>query len=299
MRVSGGWAALALLLVGCGGGGEEDGDAPAPVVSPTPTPTPGASPTPLPSPTASPVSRWVPRQGDGWQWQLSGTVNTGYDVAVYDIDLFETPVATIAALHAAGRRVVCYFSAGSAENWRADYARFAAADLGSGLDGWAGERWVDVRSANVRAIMKARLDTALAKGCDAVEPDNVDGFEPDNRSGLTFTAADQLDYNRFLAAEAHRRGLSIALKNDLAQVAALAADFDFAVNEQCHEYDECDDYAPLVAAGKAVFNAEYAARYRTNSGGARDRLCQAAAGERLRTLVLAEALDDSFRFSCP
>ncbi|MGJ3626354.1 endo alpha-1,4 polygalactosaminidase [Sphingomonas sp. MMS24-JH45] len=122
---------------------------------------------------------------------------------------------------------------------------------------------MDVPFANVRAVMIARLDLAAARGCDAVEPDNADGFETDNRSGVSFGAADQLDYNRFLAAEAHRRGLSVALKNDLAQVPALVADFDFAVNEQCREYDECDAYAPFVAAGKAVFNAEYADRYRT------------------------------------
>ncbi|WP_235532911.1 endo alpha-1,4 polygalactosaminidase [Sphingomonas sp. Leaf412] len=291
-------AAALLLLVACGGDGTEAPVAPAPAPSPTPAPTPAPGPSPLPSPTASPVARWTPRPDDGWHWQLSGTVNTGYAVAVYDIDLFDTPPATIAALHGAGRRVVCYFSAGSAENWRSDYPRFAAADLGNAVDGWAGERWVDVRSATVRAIMAARLDLAVAKGCDAVEPDNVDAFEPDNRAGLPLTAAHQIDYNRFLAAEAHRRGLAIALKNDLAQVATLAPDFDFAVNEQCHEYDECSDLSPFGAAGKAVFNAEYADRYRTNAGGARDRLCAAAAAGRLRTLVLPVALDDGFRFAC-
>jgi hypothetical protein len=283
--------ALTLLLASCGGGGEEE-------IAPTPTPT--ASPTPAPSPSATPTAttttRWSPRVGDTWQWQLSGTVNTSYAVAVYDIDLFDTPAATMAALHAAGRRVVCYLSAGSAEDFRSDYARFAAADLGKPLDGWPGERWVDVRSANVRAIMTARLDLAASKGCDGVEPDNVDGYT--NSPGFAFTAADQLAYNRFLAEEAHRRGLAVALKNDLDQVAALAPDFDFAVNEQCHEYDECGAYATFTTAGKPVFNAEYADRYRTNAGGARDRLCAAAATERFATLVLPLALDDSFRFGC-
>lgn len=284
---------LLLALASCGSDG--GGDAlPPPVIAPTPTPLPS----PTPSPTASPAARWTPRAGDSWQWQLTGTINTGHDAAIYDIDLFDAPVATIATLHAAGRRVVCYFSAGSAENWRSDHGAFAAADLGAPLDGWVGERWLDVRSANVRAIMARRLDLAATKGCDGVEPDNVDGFEPDNRSGLSFTAADQLGYNRFLAEEAHRRGLAVALKNDLAQVAALAPAFDFAVNEQCHEYDECGAYAAFVAAGKPVLNAEYATRYRTNAGGARDRLCAAAAAEGLRTLVLPEALDDSFRFAC-
>jgi hypothetical protein len=33
-----------------------------------------------------------------------------------EFDLFETPIATIDALHSAGRIVVCYISAGSHEN---------------------------------------------------------------------------------------------------------------------------------------------------------------------------------------
>jgi len=30
-----------------------------------------------------------------WQWQLSGMVNTSYDVTVYDIDLFDSPESLI------------------------------------------------------------------------------------------------------------------------------------------------------------------------------------------------------------
>ncbi len=281
---------IALVLAGCGGGGSDDAEPPAP--APTATTTP--DPTPAP-PTGT---RWGPRATDSWQWQLRGTVDTRPDVAIYDIDLFDTPATTIATLHTQGRRVLCYFSAGSAENWRPDYAQFAAADLGNPLDGWAGERWLDIRSTRVRATMTARIATAAAKGCDGVEPDNVDGFEPDNRSGLSFTAADQLAFNRFLATEAHRAGLAIALKNDLAQIAALAPDFDVAVNEQCHEFDECGAYRAFVATGKPVLNAEYRAAYRTNADGARDRLCIAARSEGLRTLVLPVALDGSYRFAC-
>ena len=290
-------AGMVALLAGCGGGGADSDDvAVLPVPSSTPTGTPTA--TPAPQPGGMPGTRWVPRVSDTWQWQLSGTIDTRYDVAIYDVDLFDTPRATITTLRAQGRRVLCYFSAGSAENWRPDFARFAAADLGNSLEGWAGERWLDVRSANVRTIMVARLVEAAAKGCDGVEPDNVDGFEPDNRSGLSFIASDQLAFNRFLATEAHRLNLAIALKNDLAQVPALVGDFDLAVNEQCHEFDECGAYRVFVAAGKPVLNAEYRASYRANASGERDRLCMAARTQGLRTLVLPVALDGSFRFAC-
>jgi hypothetical protein len=43
---------------------------------------------------------------------------------MYDVDLFDVPNATIDKLHNDGRVVVCYFSAGSFENWRGDWANF-------------------------------------------------------------------------------------------------------------------------------------------------------------------------------
>jgi hypothetical protein len=196
-------------------------------------------------------------KGATWQWQLSDLpVDTSFDVEIYDIDLFDNDAGTIADLHALGRRVVCYFSAGSFEDWRPDAGDFPESAKGDPLDGWPGERWLDVRAPLVRDIMKARLDLAAQKGCDGVEPDNVDGYA--NDSGLPLTGDDQLDYNRFLAAEAHARGLSIGLKNDLDQLDALVDDFDWALNEECFAYDECDAYAgSFLAQGKAVLHAEY------------------------------------------
>lgn len=282
-------AGAVAYLAGCGGGGGSDaqtaGSESAAQVTTTSTTVADAT-----------ATRWVPGTSDTWQWQLHGTLNTSYAVNVYDIDLFETSQATIDTLHAQGRRVVCYFSAGSSEDWRSDFSRFLPADMGEPLDDWPGERWLDVRSDNVKAIMRSRLDLARSKGCDGVEPDNVDGYT--NGSGFDLSAEDQLAYNRFLAQEAHARGLAIGLKNDLDQVDALTADFDFAVNEQCFENEECSAYENFTAAGKAVFSAEYASVYRDNTDGARDKMCAAARAANLRTLVLPLSLDDSFRYSC-
>ncbi len=47
------------------------------------------------------------------------------------------------------------------------------------------------------------------------------------------------------------------LKNDLGQIRRLLPYFDFALNEQCHQYDECGRLRPFVRAGKAVFGVEY------------------------------------------
>ncbi|MEZ4471488.1 MAG: endo alpha-1,4 polygalactosaminidase [bacterium] len=209
-----------------------------------------------PPDAGTPDAPWRPGPGTSWQIQLGGdAIDTRPDVVMYDVDLFDTPDATLAALRAAGRVVVCYFSAGSHEDWRDDADAFPAAAIGARLDEWPGERWLDVRSPAVRERMRARLDHAVARGCDAVDPDNVDGFT--NTTGFPLTRADQLDFNRFLAREAHARGLSVGLKNALDLIPALVGDFDWALNEECFAYEECDTLAPFIQAGKAVFQIEY------------------------------------------
>ena len=230
-----------------------------------------------------------------WQWQLVGTINTGYAVDLYDIDLFDTPTSLIASIQASGKRVICYFSAGSFEDFRSDAGSFRPEDLGTPLGDFPDEKWLDIRSASVLTIMEARLDVAVDKGCDGVEPDNMDGY--DNNSGFSLTASDQLDFNRTIANEAHERGLSVGLKNDLGQIAGLIEFYDFQVNEQCHEYDECAVLDLFITAGKPVFNAEYEQGYVSNAG-TRAQLCDAALARNFRTLVLPLDLDDSFRFSC-
>jgi hypothetical protein len=49
----------------------------------------------------------------------------------------------------------------------------------------------------------------------------------------------------------------VALKNDLGQVENLVVDFDFAVNEECVAYDECQELMPFIRAGKTVLHVEY------------------------------------------
>jgi hypothetical protein len=204
------------------------------------------------------TARWRPRPvaGQTWQWQLSGRLDLSVDAAVYDVDAVETTAAQVAALHARGRKVICYVNAGAYENWRPDRRRFPSAVLGRALDGWAGERWLDVRRWDVLGpIMKARFRSCRDKGFDGVEPDNVDGYA--NRSGFPLTGAHQLAYNRRLAALAHSLGLAVGLKNDVEQAAALAPAFDFAINEECAAYAECAALRVFTRAGKPVFHVEY------------------------------------------
>ena len=227
-------ALVGLLLAGC--------------VAP---PGPGGGTT-----TTTAPPRWIPTKGTSFQIQFSGTLDTSVSAEVYDLDGFDTPASTVAGLHSQGRKVVCYLSAGSAEDWRPDFPQFPAAVKGNGLDGWPGETWLDIRDrATLGPIMAARMDLCRDKGFDAVDPDNVDGYT--NATGFPLTATDQLAYNRLLADLAHERGLSIGLKNDLDQIPQLVTSFDFAINEQCTEFDECHLLDPFTDAGKAVFQLEY------------------------------------------
>ncbi len=231
-----------------------------PVVSePEPTPEPVVV-EPTPEPVTEPTNAagvWQPTPGTTWQWQLNGTLDLSFDVDMYDIDLFDTPKSTIQGLQAEGRIVICYFSAGSLEPWRTDASQFPQEVIGSKMHGWD-EFWLDVSKYDRFAtIMTARLDLAAEKGCDGVEPDNVDAYQ--NESGFPLSYQDQLNYNIFLAEEAHKRNLSIGLKNDLEQVVDLEPYFDWALNESCFQWNECHMLLPFIENNKAVFGVEYTA----------------------------------------
>jgi hypothetical protein len=199
---------------------------------------------------------WRPGVETAWQWQLSGALDPTVDAPVYDVDGQLTTAAQVAELHARGRHVVCYVDVGSWEPERPDAARFPPAVVGRPLDGFPDERWLDVRRLDVLLpLLRDRMQDCRAKGFDAVEPDNVDGYA--NSTGFPLTADDQLRFDREVATLAHGLGMGVALKNDGDQVAALEPAFDFAVVEQCVEFDECDQYSPFVDAGKAVLETEY------------------------------------------
>jgi hypothetical protein len=239
---------LALLLVtllGCGTASHSHAYA-----APTPTSVPRGA-------TAVPATIWRPALRTSWQWQLDNPPNTfALHVQVYDVDGFDTPATLVDALHHIGTKVICYIDVGTWENWRPDAGKFPASVLGSAVAGWNGERWLDIRQlAILEPLITARMEMCQAKGFDAIEPDNIDGYT--NDTGFALTAQDQLTYNTWLTQTAHRLGLSIGLKNDLDQVPQLLPLFDWALDEQCFEYQECDALLPFIRAGKAVFEVEY------------------------------------------
>ena len=232
------------------------------------TPSEGsASSSPLPasptkeiflSSTSSPNSQswWHPQPGLTWQWQIGNLdIDTSIEADVYDIDLY-VDQAIIDELHAKGRKVICYISVGSWEDWRPDKDQFPAEVLGKDYDGWPGERWLDIRRIDLLApIMLARLDLCKSKGFDALEPDNMEIYT--NDTGFPLTYADQLKFALWLADEAHKRGLAIGQKNASDQVSDLVDIYDFAITEDYFYYNDAESMLPYIKANKPVFAAEY------------------------------------------
>ncbi|CAI5485827.1 unnamed protein product [Closterium sp. Naga37s-1] len=209
-------------------------------------------------------------------------VDTTVNAQVYDIDGFGTPAATIRRLQAAGRKVICYFSFGSAEDYRADYSLFPRSTLGGLVcnsddcsEVWEGERWLDVRSNVVRSVLEKRVKLAKRKGCDGIEPDNLDAWSNNimykTISRFKITAADQANFNLWIARTVHKYGMSVGLKNPGSLLPSqMAAAFDWALVEQCNEYSVwggggawysgrygCDYANEFIVRSKAVFIAEY------------------------------------------
>lgn len=232
---------------------------------------------------------WRPSVGASWQWQLEGQLDLSVAADVYDIDLFDASAEVVHSLRAHGRRVVCYISAGTWERWRPDAARFPRRVKGRPVEGWTGERWLDIRRLDMlKPIMARRLDLCKAKGFDGVEADNIDGYS--NPTGFGLRGSHQLLYNRWLASEAHARGLSIALKNDVEQAADLVDDFDFAIVEECFATRECAAFSPFIERGKAVLHVEY--HFGTTEFCPEARRLQFSSIRKNREL-------DSFREGCP
>ena len=209
-----------------------------------------------PASTGAPPEFWSPEPGAAWQWQLTVPVDQSVDVPVYDIDLFDNDKSVIDQLHAKGRKVICYFDAGAWESYRPDAAKFPTSVIGTS-SGWENEYWLDIRQIDILApLIGARLDMAVAKGCDAVEPDQDNGWE--NDPGFPITREESIRWNRWVAEAAHARGLSVGLKNSVTETAELEPYFDWNLNEECFEFDECELLLPFIRAGKTVLQVEYA-----------------------------------------
>jgi hypothetical protein len=266
---------LIFLLMGCRPASD----------SLTPDPVSTKDTTLMPASVPASTNWWHPTPGLTWQWQIGDNdIDTSIDAEVYDIDLY-VDQAIIDELHARGRKVICYISVGSWEDWRPDKDQFPAEVLGKDYEGWKGERWLDIRRIDLLApIMLARLDLCKAKGFDAVEPDNMEIHT--NDTGFPITYKDQLEYALWLAEEAHQRGLAIGQKNASDQVLDLVNIFDFAITEDAFYYGWTIDMVPYIRVNKPVFAAEY-----TDLPGNFDKFCELSKQLGFSTILKHRGLD--------
>ncbi|MGY0003075.1 endo alpha-1,4 polygalactosaminidase [Micromonospora sp. I033] len=208
---------------------------------------PPGSPTPWPSAQAR---HWQ------WQWQLTGPVDVTVEADVFLLDPVRTTSDQTGALRARHRRLVCQVRAGTYAATDPDASRIPATVRGTAVPGRPGSRWLDVRRwDSLEPVLADRLRLCRGKGFGAVAFDDADGYL--HRSGFPLSFDDQLLFNRRLAALARRLDLSPGLVDDLPQVAALAPDFDFAVNQECVRRGECDKLLPFTDEQKPVFHVEY------------------------------------------
>jgi hypothetical protein len=271
-----GWTLLLILaLAAC---------SPAGHVQPT------AKSSPPPGVVAS--SWWRPGQGSSLQLDLSSpTVDTSVKADIYIIDL-NAPQATIDSLHAAGRKVLCYFSIGTWESTRPDASQFPSAVIGNPVEDSPGEKWLDIRQLTQLApIMLDRMSLCKSKGFDGVDPGNAEVAGSD--SGFPVSDQDQLTYSLWLAGEAHARGLAIALQNAPVMVKDSVQTFDFAIAMDCFHDGTCASMQPFIAQGKAVFAVEH-----SDTGVDFQAACQYGSQNKMTFLLKKRAMDSWVQY-CP
>ncbi|HEY0715469.1 MAG TPA: endo alpha-1,4 polygalactosaminidase [Polyangia bacterium] len=245
-----------------------------------------------PPPDAAPAY-WKPTLTSTWDWQSVEPVRTDVNAQVFSVDLFDNDTAVVADLHGRMRKVVCHVDLGTWKRGDTDSDRFPTNSIGSPYKGNSDRRWIDVTNiTGLLGMIRGRLDQAQIKGCDAVVPENLDAWDTraHEPSGFMLTAIDQILYNRTVAAEAHKRGMSVGLKGDVRQVSDLVGDFDFHVSENCYMRRDCNLLSPFVMANKPVFNVEFTLM--TN------QFCAQAKTDKIVAIRKRPALDN-FRETCP
>lgn len=155
---------------------------------------------------------------------------------------------------APGTYGVCYVNAFQTQPedrgfWDAEHPDLLLTNDGRVVEdeNWPGELILDTSSSEQRAelttVLRGWVDECAARGYEAVEPDNLDSYD---RSEGALSEADNLAVTRELASYAHGRGLAIAQKN-ASELGTRGRDagLDFAVSEDCQQYDECEVYTDL------------------------------------------------------
>lgn len=192
----------------------------------------------------------------GFDYQIGGAYTPPAGVEVVSRDHSASP--------APGLYNICYVNAfqaqpGAEGDWDDDLLlRDANGEVVYDTD-W-GEAFLDIRTADKRERIAEKvgtwIDGCADKGFQAVEPDNYDSY---TRAGDLLDAADAQGLIRLLAERAHSDGLAIGQKNTVELAPNREENgLDFAVAEECGEWDECGDYT--AGFGDRVIVIEYTAK---------------------------------------
>ncbi|MGW0652396.1 endo alpha-1,4 polygalactosaminidase [Streptomyces umbrinus] len=189
----------------------------------------------------SPKAVRLPPVHAGFDYQIGGAYSPPAGVRIVARDRKAEP--------ARGLYNICYVNAFQAQpderdDWPADLLlRDKKGKVV--VDGDWDEALLDIGTPAKRERVAARInewiDGCADKGYDAVEPDNFDSF---TRSRGLLSATDATAFIKLLSDHAHSRGLAIGQKNTVELAGQRGrTGLDFAVAEECGEYDECGEYA--------------------------------------------------------
>ncbi|KAF8848829.1 hypothetical protein BDZ45DRAFT_774535, partial [Acephala macrosclerotiorum] len=93
------------------------------------------------------------------------------------------------------------------------------------------------------------------KGCDAVDPDNTDGYNnPEGQQ--TVSKQEAIDYIKWLNSIVTANNMTMRLKDSQGIIDDVKDVVTFTVNEQCAYFGECYLYGNFLAPGKPVYHIE-------------------------------------------
>ncbi|SFD89464.1 Glycoside-hydrolase family GH114 [Chitinophaga sp. CF118] len=200
---------------------------------------------------------WQPVAGVTFDWDLADVTSSDtFFTDVVDVDAFQTSQATVAALHAKGKKVIAYVSVGTLENYRDDGNLLPAEVIGNVYPEWPDERWLNIHQLDkIKPWLISRFTMIRQKGFDAIEPDNLDAYE--NETGFDITLTDTKNYCSYLIELAHSMGLGIGQKNVPELTDSFSLKFDWALTEDAFDQGWQDDMLPYISKNKPVFVTEY------------------------------------------
>jgi hypothetical protein len=242
--------------------------------------------------TAPAPARWYPAPDAKFDMQFAAPMMLQRTVDFLVLDLNDALPDEVESVRTMGAAPVCYMNAGTLDTTASDLDAFPPLDIGRPVTEEGTERWLDTRDIKGLApAIIARLDLCKDKGFMGVLAGNLENHQ--YRTGFPIGERQQLEFNVWLAREAHRRGLTIGMWNSRSQIVPLASTYDFVVLSGCFTDGYCNEVQPFVEAKKGAFLIEYAEEQRTDI-----EFCAAAQGFGVMGIIKRRVMDGWLRL-CP